>query len=123
MANFTIYKGESRVLPFKVDDLPDLNNFKAIFVVSNDIYGTPIDSLTKTETSGITINAVSRDVDVNIAVSDFGYSGGISDFNTGTYHYQLFLIKDDGVNPVIPRLFKFGTITLLTGVPYKYPAS
>lgn len=116
MSNFTIAKGEGRILPFRVDDVTNLTGFGAHFTVSATEFGDPIAALSKSHTSGIVINATTRDVDVEIAIIDFDYD---SPHEPGSYFYQLFLIADvEGINP-IPRLIKRGTITIIHSIHYK----
>jgi len=115
MANFTIAKGERRILPFRVDDVTNLDGFGAHFTVSNTEYGDPIAALTKTHTSGIIIDSFNRDVNIIINIVDFDYASGR---DPGNYHYQLFLIADAATDP-IPRLVRKGTITLIHSIYYQ----
>jgi hypothetical protein len=115
MAVFNITKGDKQVFPYRVTDLQNLVDYEFIWTLSTTEYGAPI--LTKKSTVGdeIIIDTATKDVDVNIDISDMDYDSTIE---PGTYHCHLIAIYEGGVSD-IPRTIDKSTVVVTHSQYYK----
>jgi hypothetical protein len=101
---FIIWKGDSRLLRFFVDDVANLTDFEAVWTLAETATGEPFMTKTSSPAAGITINAVSRFVDVALAEADFDYDSTVV---AGTYFFELTLISSGTA-----RVASLGTLTV-----------
>ena len=116
MDEFKITKGDRATIPYRLNDVDNLNGYSFIWTLSAEEDGAPL--LTKTSGIGGIIHDIAlKNIDVNLEVADFDYSSTIE---PGTYYCQLIAIYDDGISGEFPRTIDKRAVIVTHSQYYKH---